>query len=56
MGHITKVAEKNISQILRNLKIYEDIYEKPEVTEVCINTNKKIFTKNLGIGFIIERL
>lgn len=52
MGHINKVAEKNISQILRNLKIYEDIYEKSEVTEVCINTNKKIFTKNLGIGFI----
>lgn len=52
MGHITKVAEKNISQILRNLKIYEDIYERSEVTEVCINTNKRIFTKNLGIGFI----
>lgn len=52
MGHITKIAEKNINQILQDLNIYDDIYNKPQVTEVCINTNKRIFTKNLGIGFI----
>ena len=52
MGHINKIAEKNINQILKDLNIYDDIYNKPEVTEVLINTNKKIFTKNLGIGFI----
>lgn len=51
-GHINKVAEKNINQILKELDIYDDIYNKPEVTEVLINTNKKIFTKNLGVGFV----
>lgn len=52
MGHITKIAEKNINQILKDLNIYDDIYNNPKVTEVLVNTNKKIFTKNLGIGFI----
>lgn len=52
MGHITKVAEKNIGMILKELNIYDDIYNDPKVTEICINTNKKIFTKNLGIGFV----
>lgn len=33
-GHINKVAEKNINQILKELDIYDDIYNKPEVTEV----------------------
>ena len=51
-GHINAVAEKNITQILKELNIYENIYTDIEVTEVCINTNKKIFTKKLGIGFV----
>ena len=51
-GHINAVAEKNINQILRDLGLYEDLFNKTQVTEICINTNKRIFTKNLGIGFI----
>ena len=51
-GHINKVAEKNLNQILKELGIYDDIYNNKQVTEVLINTNKKIFTKNLGVGFI----
>lgn len=51
-GHINVVAEKNINQILKELDIYDDIYTNLQVTEICINTNKRKFTKNLGIGFI----
>lgn len=49
--HIHKVAEGLITQSLKNLKIYNDIYQDKNVTEIMINTNKSIFTKNLGVGF-----
>lgn len=52
IGHINATAERNINKYLKDLNVYEDIYNNKNVTEVMINTNKKIFTKNLGIGFI----
>ena len=48
MNHILQVAENQIKNYLKIIGIYEDIYENKEVTEVLINTNKKIFTKVLG--------
>lgn len=52
IAHIHKIAEDLMSVSLKNLGIYDDLYNNPNVTEVMINTNKKIFTKNLGVGFI----
>ncbi|MGK4198865.1 ATPase, T2SS/T4P/T4SS family [Fusobacterium sp. HC1336] len=54
MNHILQVAENQIKNYLKIIGIYEDIYENKEVTEVLINTNKKIFTKVLGKGFVMK--
>ena len=55
MNHILQVAENQIKNYLKIIGIYEDIYENKEVTEVLINTNKKIFTKVLGKGFVMKQ-
>lgn len=54
--HIKKIAEQRILGYLRELGIYEDLYENKKVTEININSNQTIFTKQLGIGFVKKEL
>lgn len=51
-NHIFRVAEAQIQNYLKALDIYDDLYNRNDVTEILINTNKKIFVKVLGKGFI----
>lgn len=51
-NHIFRVAEIQIQNYLKTLDIYDDLYNRSDVTEIMINTNKKIFIKVLGKGFV----
>ncbi|MGL5414004.1 ATPase, T2SS/T4P/T4SS family [Cetobacterium sp.] len=51
MGHINQTVKKSIQRMLNELKIFEALID-PKVTEVMINSNKKIFLKKLGEGYV----
>ncbi|MGL5277562.1 MAG: ATPase, T2SS/T4P/T4SS family [Cetobacterium sp.] len=52
MKHSIFEAKKIIDRSLKELNIYDYLYNDSEVTEVTINSDQKIFIKRSGEGFV----
>ncbi|WP_349764091.1 ATPase, T2SS/T4P/T4SS family [Fusobacterium sp. SYSU M8D902] len=54
-NYLFEIAESQIKTYLKSLDIYDDLYNRNDVTEIMINTNKKIFVKVFGQGFVLKK-